>query len=142
MPANAQPGRPSPVSGLKFHLQAPSAHVVTGFGDGWIRVGADEYRSGVILLPDRVVVGWAPSGFDALTADDFACLAESSPEIVLLGTGPAQHFPHPRLLKTLYEARIGVETMDTHAACRTFNILVAEGRRVVAALAIEAGPPR
>jgi len=122
---------------MKFHLQAPGAHVVTGFGEGWIRVGADEYREGIVLLPDRVVTGWAPAGFDALSADDFERLLESKPEIVLLGTGARQRFPHPRLLRELYEARIGVETMDTHAACRTFNILVAESRRVVAALALE-----
>lgn len=125
---------------MKFHLQAPGAHVVTGCGNGWVRIGADEYRSGVVLLPDRVVPGWAPAGFDALTADDFARLLESLPEIVLLGTGALQRFAHPRLLKTLYDARIGVESMDTRAACRTFNILAAEGRRVVAALAIEADP--
>lgn len=124
---------------MKFHLQTPNAHVVTGFGDGWVRVGVDEYRSGVILTPDRVVTGWAPAGFDALTANDFARLLESSPEIVLLGTGSVQRFPHPRLLKTLIDARVGVESMDTHAACRTFNILVAEGRRAIAALAIETG---
>ncbi|MGH8802374.1 MAG: Mth938-like domain-containing protein [Casimicrobiaceae bacterium] len=123
-------------------MQAPTAHLVTGCGDGWVRVGAEEYRAGVILLEDRIVTGWAPDGFDALAAEDFGRLVESSPEIVLLGTGAAQHFPHPRLLKALYDARIGVETMDTHAACRTFNILIAEGRRVVAALAIEARGPR
>ena len=59
------------------------------------------------------------------------------PEIVLLGTGDRQHFPHPRLLAPLTERRIGVEVMDTRAACRTFNILVAEGRRVAAALVID-----
>ncbi|MBS0327224.1 MAG: Mth938-like domain-containing protein [Proteobacteria bacterium] len=122
---------------MKFHLQAPGAHVVTGFGDGWIRVGVDEYREGVVLLPDRVERGWAPAGFDALTAEDFARLLESQPEIVLLGTGARQRFAHPRLLRALYEARVGVETMDTHAACRTFNILAAESRRVAAALALE-----
>ena len=125
---------------MKFHLQAPNAHVVTGFGAGWIRVGVDEYREGIVLLPDRVVTGWAPAGFDALTADDFARLLESKPEIVLLGTGAMQRFPHPRLLRALFDAHVGVETMDTHAACRTFNILAAESRRVTAALALEPEP--
>src|SRR5574340_920884 len=102
---------------MKFHLQTPNAHVVTGCGNGWVRVGVDEYRSGVILTPDRVVTGWAPAGFDALTVDDFARLLESSPEIVLLGTGAVQRFPHPRLLKTLFDAQVGVEWMDRHASC-------------------------
>ncbi|MHB8493728.1 MAG: Mth938-like domain-containing protein [Casimicrobiaceae bacterium] len=122
---------------MKFHLQAPTANIVTGFGDGWIRIGTDEYREGVVILPDRVVRGWAPAGFDALAAEDFAGLLASGPEIVLLGTGSRHRFPHPRLVASLIEARTGVEAMDTGAACRTFNILVAEGRRVVAALAIE-----
>ncbi|HSQ80406.1 MAG TPA: Mth938-like domain-containing protein [Casimicrobiaceae bacterium] len=122
---------------MKFHLQAPTANVVTGFGEGWVRIGADEYRAGVVILPDRIIGGWAPAGFDALLAEDFARLLAPEPEIVLLGTGARQRFPHPRLLAPLIEARIGVEVMDTRAACRTFNILVAEGRRVAAALAIE-----
>jgi uncharacterized protein len=122
---------------LKFHLQAPTANVVTGFGEGWVRIGADEYREGVVILPDRIIAGWAPAGFDALLAEDFARLLVPEPEIVLLGTGARQRFPHPRLLAPLIEGRIGVEVMDTRAACRTFNILVAEGRRVAAALAIE-----
>ena len=122
---------------MKFHLQAPTANVVTGFGEGWVRIGADEYREGVVILPDRIVPGWAPAGFDALAAEDLAQLVALEPEIVLLGTGDRQHFPHPRLLAPLTERRIGVEVMDTRAACRTFNILVAEGRRVAAALVIE-----
>ena len=121
---------------MKFHLQAPDANIVTGTGPGWVRVGADEYREGVVLLPDAVVKGWAPAGIDALRADDFAALLQHKPEIVLLGTGATQRFLHPRLLAPLTDARVGVETMDTRAACRTFNILVAEGRRVAAALVV------
>ncbi|MEP6678396.1 MAG: Mth938-like domain-containing protein [Betaproteobacteria bacterium] len=122
---------------MKFHLQAPDANIVTGTGPGWIRVGADEYRENVVLLPNGIVKGWAPAGLAALGASDFAALLAHKPEIVLLGTGAAQHFLHPRILAPLSEARVGVETMDTRAACRTFNILVAEGRRVAAALLIE-----
>ncbi len=122
---------------MKFHLQAPDANIVTGSGPGWIRVGADEYRENVVLLPDHVEKGWAGAGLDALTAADFAALLAHKPEIVLLGTGATQRFPHPRLTAPLTDARVGVETMDTRAACRTFNILVAEGRRVAAALIVE-----
>jgi len=122
---------------MKFHLQTASASLVTGSGPGWIRIGPDEYRENVILLPDRVVRGWAPAGFDALTASDFEGLLEYRPDIVLLGTGVRQRFPHPRLLGALTTAGVGVETMDTRAACRTFNILIAEERRVVAALEVE-----
>jgi uncharacterized protein len=121
---------------MKFHLQAPSANVVTGSGPGWVRVGATEYRHNIVLLPDAVIEGWAPQGFAALTERDFADLLSHQPEMVLLGTGERQQFPHPRMLQALSAAHVGVEVMDTRAACRTFNILVAEDRRVAAALII------
>jgi len=121
---------------MKLHLQSVAANVVTGWGPGWVRVGADEYRENIVLLPDAIVKGWAPAGFGALCESDFAQLLSYRPEIVLLGTGDVQHFPHPRLLAKLGEAHVGVEVMDTGAACRTFNILVAEGRRVAAALSV------
>jgi uncharacterized protein len=121
---------------MKFHLQAPTSNVVTGTGPGWVRVGQTEYRGNLVLLPDAVVPDWAPDGFDALTEADFAALLSYQPEMVLLGTGGTQRFPHPRLLRSLAAARVGVEVMDTRAACRTFNILVAEDRRVAAALIV------
>jgi uncharacterized protein len=121
---------------MKFHLQTPTSNLVTGSGPGWVRVGQDEYRRSIVLLPDAVVDGWAPNGLDALVAADFEALLEHRPEIVLLGTGERQRFVHPRLLQPLAAARIGVDAMDTRAACRTFNILVAEDRRVAAALIV------
>lgn len=126
---------------MKFHLQAPSLHVVTATGPGWVRVGATEYRDNVVLLPDDVVSGWAPDGIGALAEADFTRLLEHAPELVLLGTGERQRFFHPRLIRALAAARIGVEVMDTRAACRTFNILVAEDRRVAAALIVREDPP-
>jgi uncharacterized protein len=121
---------------MKFHLQMPASNVITGCGDGWVRIGAREYRENVVLLPDDVITGWAPNGFDALSEEDFAGLLASRPEIVLLGSGRTQRFLHPRVLAPLTAAHIGVEVMDTRAACRTFNILVAEGRHVAAALSV------
>ena len=121
---------------MKLHLQAPAAHIVTGSGPGWVRVGQTEYRTNLVLLPDAIVEGWAPQGMAGLTEADFASLLQYRPEMVLLGTGPRQQLVHPRLLQALTAARVGVETMDTRAACRTFNILVAEDRRVAAALVV------
>ena len=121
---------------MKFHLQTPTANVVTGTGPGWVRIGQVEHRANLILLPDAVIDGWAPNGFDALGEADFAGLLVHRPELVLLGTGARQRFPHPRLYQALSAAHVGVEVMDTRAACRTFNILVAEDRRVAAALVI------
>jgi uncharacterized protein len=121
---------------MKFHLQTPAANVISGLGDDWIRIGETEYRRNLVVTPDAVATAWAPAGFGALTAADFAALLEHNPEVVLLGTGVTQRFPHPRLLHALHEARVGVEVMDTRAACRTFNILIAEDRRAVAALIV------
>jgi len=119
---------------VKFHLATASGNVVTGLGPGWVRIGAIEYRENLVLTPETVATGWAASGFDGLAETDFANLHAYKPEVVLFGAGPAIRFPHPRLTRTLADARIGLEVMDTPAACRTFNILAAEGRGVVAAL--------
>ncbi|HET7096888.1 MAG TPA: Mth938-like domain-containing protein [Casimicrobiaceae bacterium] len=122
---------------MKFHLSTAAGNVVTGLGPGWIRIGADEYRENVVLTSDAVATGWAAAGFDGLTADDFAQLLAQKPEVVLFGAGPTIRFPHPRLTRALTDAGVGVEVMDTPAACRTFNILAAEGRSVVAALLVK-----
>ena len=121
---------------MKFHLQTPTANVIKALGADWVRIGETDFRRNLVVTPDAVAIGWAPAGFAALTEADFAGLLQHRPELVLLGTGAAQRFPHPRLLRALSEARVGVEVMDTRAACRTFNILIAEDRRVVAALIV------
>ena len=119
---------------MKFHLSTAAGNLFTGHGAGYVKVGAIEYRESLIVTPERIVNGWGSAGFDALTEADFATLAGLAPEIVLLGTGKTMRFPHPRLTRPLIDARIGLEVMDTPAACRTFNILAAEGRKVAAAI--------
>jgi len=119
---------------MKFHLATPSGHVFTGLGPGWVRIGPTEYRENLVLTPEAIATGWAPSGFEGLAETDFANLLSYKPEVVLFGAGAAIRFPHPRLTRALADARVGLEVMDTPAACRTFNILAAEGRGVVAAL--------
>lgn len=121
---------------MKFHLQPPSSSIVTALGPGWIRIGTTEYRDNIVVTTEAVIEGWAPGGFGALTEADYAGLRQYTPELVLLGTGERHQFPKPALLRALTDARIAVDPMDTRAACRTFNILVAEGRRVVAALIV------
>src|SRR3954470_11036373 len=119
---------------MKFHLQSSDRNLVTGLGAGWVKVGAIEYRENCVLTPDGVHTGFAREGLGGVTEADFAALLEYRPEIVLLGTGAQQIFQHPRLTRALADAHVGFEAMDTRAACRTFNILLGEGRRVVAAL--------
>ncbi len=121
---------------VKFHLSSTSGNVVTGLGPGWVRIGATEYRENLVVTPEAVATGWATGGFDALAESDFAPLAQGKPDVVILGTGSSIRFPHPRLSRALVDAGIGLEVMDTAAACRTYNILAAEGRRVAAALIV------
>jgi uncharacterized protein len=127
---------------MKFHLQQAGGHTITGFGPGWIRVDATEFRDSLLLAADAIVPGWRPGGFDALAPGDFARILALSPEIVLLGTGERQRFPRPALYRVLVEAGVGIEVMDTGAACRTYNIIAGEGRRVVAALIVESDSDR
>ncbi len=120
---------------LKLHLSNPSGvNAFTGYGEGYVMVNRQRYERSLVVLHDRIVAEWQPAGFDALSAADFAQLAELKPEIVLLGTGTRLRFPRPELTRALIEARIGLEVMDIQAACRTFNILAAEERKVAAAL--------
>ena len=119
---------------MKFHLSTAKGNIVTGLGPGWVRIGATEYRDNLVLTPEAVVQGFAASGFDALDENEFAALLTYKPEVVLFGTGASIRFPHPALTRALTDAGVGLEVMDTPAACRTYNILAAEGRSVVAAL--------
>jgi uncharacterized protein len=122
---------------VKLHATRPSGlNVITGYGEGYVTVNGQRRDSHLIVMSDRVLA-WEVASFDALTADDFAFLKTLNAEIVLLGTGSKQRFPHPSLTAPLAQAGIGVEVMDVQAACRTYNILAAEERRVAAALLLE-----
>ena len=123
---------------MKLTLSNPTGqNVVSGYGPGYVTINQQRHESNLVVMPDVLTEPWAAGGFEALTEQDFAVLAELRPEIVLLGTGSRQRFPAPRLLRPLVEARIGCEVMDMAAACRTYTILMAEGRRVAAALLID-----
>ena len=120
---------------LKLHLTNISgANVFTGYGEGYVMINQQRHEQNLVVLPDRLLTDWQPAGFDALTPEHFALIAELEPEIVLLGTGSRLRFPRPELTRALSEARIGLEVMDFQAACRTYNFLAAEERKVAAAL--------
>jgi len=120
---------------LKLHLaRSDNQNTFTGYGEGYVMVNAVRHERSLVVLPDRPVEAWPVEGVDALQEEDLQFLAGLGVEIVLLGTGESLRFLHPRLLQPLAQARVGVEVMDTRAACRTYNILVAEGRKVAAAL--------
>jgi len=122
---------------VKLHLSnAAGVNTFTAYGDRHVDVNGRRHETSVLVLPDRLQPSWTAASFETLTADDFAHLAALDVEIVLLGTGQTLRFPPPELMQPLMAARIGLEVMDTHAACRTYNILVAEGRKVAAAILI------
>ena len=136
----AGPAGTDPIGGSSLKIERESAggrNTFTAYGDGWVEVSGRRIDASVAVAADRIVPGWAAAGLAGLTESEVAALAALEPEIVLLGSGAAFRFPDRAVLAPLYRAGIGVEVMDTRAACRTYNILLAEGRGVVAALIIE-----
>ena len=120
---------------MKLHLaQSGASNLITGYGDGFVEVNKQRYVRSLVVLPERVWTEWSASTFESLTAADLDALAGLKQEVILLGTGRTLRFPRAELMRPLIEAGIGLEVMDVSAACRTYNILVAEERKVAAAL--------
>ena len=120
---------------MKLHpSDAIGKNAITGYGEGYVMINQARHERTVVVLPDRLVTDWAASTFDALTADHLAALLPLDAEIILLGTGPRLQFPQAEILAPLIRARVRYEVMDIQAACRTYNILVSEERKVAAAL--------
>ena len=119
---------------MKLHQAvAAGTNTFTGYGSDYVAVNGERREKSSIILPDRIL-DWTVESFETLRAEDFQVFSGLGIDIVLLGTGARQRFPHPRLTAALARDRIGVEVMDLQAACRTYNILVAEERKVAAAL--------
>ncbi|MBW9104080.1 Mth938-like domain-containing protein [Paraburkholderia phenoliruptrix] len=124
---------------MKLHQDSSGAlNTVTGYGAGYVEINLERHAGSILVMPDAPVIPWPVTSFEQLTPELFAMLVDSAPEVVVFGSGERLRFPHPRLTAMLTARRIGVETMDFKAACRTYNILMAEGRKVAAALLIEA----
>lgn len=124
---------------LKLHVDPHSVqHVVTSYSAGRVAVNGRVLMRSLLLLPDRIDESWGPETFAALAPGHLEQLARLPCDVLLLGTGVRQRFPAAAMLRPLIEAGRGFEVMDTPAACRTYNILVAEGRAVAAALIVEA----
>ncbi|MDE1184413.1 Mth938-like domain-containing protein [Paraburkholderia sp.] len=123
---------------MKLHQDSSGAlNTVTAYGADYVEINLQRHTGSILVMPQTPVVAWPVSSFDALGAEHFAMLIAPAPEVVIFGSGQKLRFPHPRLTAALAAKRIGVETMDFKAACRTYNILMAEGRKVAAALLIE-----
>ncbi|NDV14210.1 Mth938-like domain-containing protein [Crenobacter caeni] len=119
---------------MKLHQsELAGHHLFSGYGDGYFELGQTRYSHPLVVCGEHAAQ-WSATSFDALAPEHFAELARFEPEVVLVGCGKAQRLLHPRLYAALSAARVGVEVMDSAAACRTYNILHAEGRKVLAAL--------
>ncbi|MBY0410539.1 MAG: Mth938-like domain-containing protein [Burkholderiaceae bacterium] len=122
---------------MKFQPDRSEAQTINGYGPGWIGIDADRITHSVIVSSGGLRQAWACTRFEELTAEHFAQLAEIDAELVIFGSGMRNRFPPPAWLAPLMAKRLGLEAMDTAAACRTYNVLANEGRKVVAALILE-----
>ncbi|MCZ4314012.1 Mth938-like domain-containing protein [Comamonadaceae bacterium G21597-S1] len=122
---------------MKLHPDQSSVQTISSYGDGWIAVDGERIAHSVIIGSDGQRLAWQCQHFSDLGAAHFQQLAELGTELVIFGSGGRIRFPQPAWLAPLMERRIGLETMDTQAACRTYNILAGEGRKVAVALLIE-----
>lgn len=113
-------------------------NTITGYGDGYVEINKTPFKHAVLISSDGTISEWPIKTFQALEPSHFEQMVALKPELILIGTGIKQRFPKPELLKSLISAKIGFEIMNSQAACRTYNILVGEGRRVLLALIVEA----
>jgi len=125
---------------MKLQPDKSTSLTINAYGEGWIEVNGQKFTHSLIVssLPGSAPGEWPVARFEALQSTDFDTLAASGAELVIFGSGQRLRFPKPDGLQALMARGIGLETMDTAAACRTYNILASEGRKVVAALLLEA----
>jgi len=123
---------------MKFAEDHSDAHYkITGYEPQGIFINGRLFERPVLLSPMTLIDDWKPEVYSELSAQHLAPFYDLKPEVILLGTGEKQIFPHPEILRALSKENIGFEIMDTQAACRTFNIIMAEGRNVVAGIFIK-----
>ena len=113
-----------------------SRYLIRSYASGKLRINEETYSQSVIVTSEVLIHPWFPQNFSELTAILLTELLNFSPQIIIIGTGDKWQRISPEWLMIFYQQQIGVEVMDTHAACRTFNILASEGRKVAAGLLI------
>src|SRR5687768_3106878 len=123
---------------MKLHSSSTQQYqTVTGYDDSGVEINAERFNFSLIVMPETPPRAWPVPNFAALSAAHFEQIAADSPDVVILGTGARQRFVHPRLIASLSSRHVGVEAMDSKAACRTYNVLMGEGRKVTLALIID-----
>ena len=128
---------------VKLHLDPiTGSNAISGYGPGFIAINGDKICRPVIVMPDKIFDPWpleslsTPPSVELLCIENFAALLDLKPELVVFGSGANFRFPHRHIMAAFAEAKIGFEVMDTPAACRTYNVLMSEGRNIAAALLI------
>jgi uncharacterized protein len=132
---------PATASAMKLHSNSTDKYqTVTGYDQSGVEINAQRYDYSVLVMPEVAPRAWDVTRFEDLTAAHFDTIGADKPDVVILGTGERQRFVHPRMVASLAKQLIGVECMDSHAACRTYNVLMGEGRKVTLALIIDTNP--
>jgi len=127
---------------VQFSLQSSAdVNLVRACSAAEIRVREHVIRRSAVLTADRIIFDWPPGSIGELRAADLQAVLALEPEIILLGTGERQVFPDAEIRSAVQRAGVGFEVMDTRAACRTYNVLLQEGRRVAAALIVSDAEP-
>jgi uncharacterized protein len=121
---------------MQLDLEKSSGLVIRSFSTGEIHINDQIVTSHILLTANEIIGEWAPPPIEELSIADFRLLLDHEPEVILFGTGPVQCFPTGALTTDILRQNVGFEVMDTSAACRTFNVLASERRRVVAALLV------
>ncbi len=123
---------------MKLHSDNNEKYqTVTGYDASGVEINAQRFNFSLTVLPEVPPRPWPVTRFEDLTAAHFEQIAQDRPDVVVLGTGARQRFVHPKLVASLSAMHVGVESMDSQAACRTYNVLMGEGRKVTLALIIE-----
>ena len=122
---------------MRFTADSAQGNVIRSYQPGEIRLADRTLSAHAIISRDDVIADWQPPRIEELSIADFDAALELSPDIILFGTGVRQIFPDMRVMTDIMRAGVAIEIMETHAACRTFNVLIGENRSVVAALLVE-----
>lgn len=120
---------------MKLHLATfGQQNIFSGYGDGYVMINKVRHECNLIVFPDEIIEQWPAQSAAELNLEHFDAVLPRKPEIILLGTGAKLRFPDYSLMARILQTGIGFEVMDTQAACRTYNILVEEGRQAAAAI--------
>ncbi len=123
---------------MKFQLDSgKGTYSIHGYSTGAVRVNQQELTRSFVIAPEHLIVDWAPEHINQLRSEHLQAISALKPEIVILGTGSRLHFPPPAVTASLTMQQIGVEVMDTAAACRIYMVLMSEGRNVAAGMILE-----